>query len=57
MIRRVFEFQCDNCMRRLQVVIGGTVHNLATAKRHARENGWSIGKRHACDECNPRGDR
>lgn len=51
MIRRVFEFCCDNCKRTLLVRVGGSVHDKATAKRCARENGWSCGATDRCEQC------
>jgi hypothetical protein len=56
MMRRCFEFTCDNCCRVLLVRVGGTVSNLATAKRNARENGWWLRNRELCERCNPQGD-
>jgi hypothetical protein len=56
MMLLAYAFRCDNCKRELVVYRGGSVFNLVTAKRHARETGWSLGKRDLCHVCHPQGD-
>ena len=43
--------ECDCCGKQLRIYgANGIVFTI----RHSREFGWSMGKRHLCDECRKR---
>ncbi len=40
--------ECDCCKKQLRIY---GANGIVYVTRHAREFGWSMGKRHLCEEC------